>query len=72
MEDDIDPRETALFDAHYNEIARRFGKARAERANIGWGHGEGSLCSKIYGKRLAFLTTDYDPETFEIFGHSTR
>jgi hypothetical protein len=69
MEDEIDPREEAMWNAHYEAIVKAFGEARARKANIGWGHSEGSVCSKVYGNPIGFLTTEYDSTTFEILEH---
>lgn len=52
--------EDALWAAHYDEIVRVFGAEAASTANIGWGVGETSICSKVYGLSGGFLTTYHD------------
>lgn len=67
----------AMVQAHYDEIVRIFGKERADTANLGWGDSGDSYCSKVYiipnrpdlGEEIGFVTTLYDPVTFEVLGH---
>ncbi len=57
-------QEEALFDAQYEEIKKECGEKAANQANIGWGHSEGSIASKVYGHGVLLCT--YDEETGEI------
>jgi len=70
----------AMVQAHYDEVVRIFGKERADRANLGWGDSGDSYCSKIYvipdrpdlGEDVGFVTTGYDPTSFEVLYHESE
>lgn len=62
-----------VIQANYEECVRLFGKERADKANIGYGDSGDNFCSKVYsliGEEADYVSTDYDPETFAILGHS--
>ena len=44
-------KESDLWNMHYKELVKTYGKKRAETANVGWVTEEGSIASKIYGSK---------------------
>ncbi len=42
-----------LLDEQAKEIEREYGKRAAKWANYGWGQDDYSVCTKVYGARMA-------------------
>lgn len=42
-----------LFRAHMIQLRKRFGKKRADNANVGWESGDDFITSKVYGEYRA-------------------
>ena len=59
-EDEQDPREVALWEAHHKKGLRTFGKKRWDAANMGWGTTEDSIASKVYGRKPKVLVSSYE------------
>lgn len=51
-----------MVDAHVAEIERVFGAEAAQAANIGWGSGDLSICSKVYGEKGGYCQTYHDKQ----------
>ena len=43
------PQESRIYDAQVKYIRRKFGAAAASNINLGWGIGDTSITSKVYG-----------------------
>lgn len=65
QEDEQDPEEKLLWDAHDKEGKKRF-KRRWEKCNFGWYTEDYSISSKVYGSNPQVLMSYMDPVTKRI------